>query len=168
MPPSPLDRPVIRPAPRPLVERAAVPAPPLLLTPLRLEYRVIEPNMDLTVASVPSEPERRAGWSRTPLRYGRSRAQDTQVWVRWYPDDPFGVDAPKELSDAEAAALARYRSRVQALVQTRSPAPRWFDVDDPELSAAWQEFVGAVSFARALQLWRADRATLTVDRPKQA
>src|SRR5829696_8141905 len=100
--------------------------PPLLLLPLRLEYRVIEGETPLRVtgpvremfredASVVIErparssavaPEWRLDAAAVTLRRRR------EIWFRWFADDDFALRGVAPPTEGEMAALSRFDSGV--------------------------------------------------------
>jgi len=146
-------------------------ASPLLLVPLRLEYRVVETvrNVFVDTSSVSralnranrDNPgrSRRAENSRAVARnavVGRavSRALDTtirqptrrEIWFRWYPDDGFSLDGIEPATTAELDALDKFSLATGGL--------DWFQTDDAVVAAAWQEFAAKVGSARGIHLIR--------------
>jgi hypothetical protein len=80
---------------------------------------------------------------------------ETQLLMRWYPDENFaekGVPAP---SEGELAALAR----LNAALGGRN----WWRTEDSDVSTAWQAFAAEVGAARAVHLKRAEGQAGQVD-----
>lgn len=123
------------------------PADPLLLLPLRLEYKVIEPGT-IVVAKAPRA--RRKSRSRengvAALAMTRLKRTGLEVWVRWYPDDVLQHEAPEAPSDREREALTEW----EAVAGTGT----WYDMADAGRNAAWQRLVDRIGFFRALHLVR--------------
>ena len=147
--------------------------PPLLLLPLRLEYRIVKPHsrpeiVDLSATiNALRELDRGAGGSTPRHRRARDAAAAlvrsaamsaplivrpavsigaVQIWFRWYPDDGFARKGIEPASDAELRSLEAFRARVS----TRPV----FDLQDPETAAAWTELAAGLGADRALHLVR--------------
>jgi hypothetical protein len=110
------------------VEKLAESAKPLLLLPMRLEYRVVERG--------------RPRQSKMTRKVG----PDTEVLFRWYFDDSFAESGIAPPTDSEARALA------DALATLGGH--RWFDVDAAGVSAAFEALARVTSPARAVHLLR--------------
>ncbi len=124
---------------------------PLLLLPLRLEYRIVQAMLRPRVVDfVPVDTGSRAlirGVLRAPLRSSPVPiAGQTEIWFRWYPDDGLSTRGIAPITESENKLLAAFRTRIAA----RSP----FDLADPETLAAWTDFAGQVGAYRALHLIR--------------
>lgn len=146
---------------------ATRPADPLLLLPLRLDYRVVEAGERITLGSVP--PEARGDTSggsaagprtvsalgeRSPLRFQETTADRQEIWFRWYPDEPFALDGIAPASAEEQAARADFLAAVEVT------GADWFDADDPAVAVAWQTYTAAVGVHRGIHLLReADAAS---------
>src|ERR1700732_3813623 len=93
--------------------------PPLLLLPLRLEYRVLETNApmyvagnigellgssaDVAIATIAGSGVRATtrGWRLDPVQLTlRTRRE---VWFRWFPDDDFALRGVAAATDLETA-----------------------------------------------------------------
>jgi len=99
-------------------------AKPLLLLPLRLEYRVVSTRV--------------AGAIRPVTR--------TEILFRWYPDDSFTESGIAPVAAHEAAALAA----ASAALEGRP----WFDAEDPVATAAFEALAHQTGPARAVHLLR--------------
>lgn len=155
----PIKGPIKTPIQPPRGRAVKKPAPPLLLLPLRLEYRLRKAGDDETVAAV--DPRRIAMRKRreallargktsprvSPFVFRKRTPRRSELLVRWFPDDPFAEQSVMPASDEERAALA-------AFDQARDGRP-WHQLDDPAVAAAWQAFASAVGGVyRAVQLAR--------------
>jgi hypothetical protein len=143
--------------------------PPLLLLPLRLEYRVVDTNVPVRVSGnvrelvrndpaisidAPEHPalggvERPAhadahSWrlDATTVRFNTQR----QIWFRWFPDDDFALRGIAPPTEQELAAIARFDS-----VCAGEP---WHAVDDASVVSAWQALAREIEPERALHLIR--------------
>jgi hypothetical protein len=105
-------------------------AKPLLLLPMRLEYRVVETG-------------RRPSPIRTKQRAAKPRSE---ILFRWYFDDSFAESRIPPPTEAEARAL----TFALATLNGR----RWFDIDTPDVSAAFEALARATGPARAVHLLR--------------
>ncbi|MFA3919693.1 hypothetical protein [Ruegeria hyattellae] len=149
---------------------------PLMLMPMRLEYRLVSEQDNLNVLSPHPEAKRlmemRENLSLTDPRDEKamdamsadiaelsaaiSEAKpviepaklqgERELWIRWYPDDNFAEAGIAPISEDEKTAL-------QAVLDH----PRvgdWPKVDDPGLVAVWSELVAMTGMARAVHLMR--------------
>ena len=142
--------------------------PPLLLLPLRLEYRVVETNVPVRVSGNVRElvrndpaisidaPENPAlggvegahadshSWrlDATTVRFNTQR----QIWFRWFPDDAFALRGIAPPTEQELAAIARFDSACAG--------KPWHAVDDAVVVSAWQTLSREVEAERALHLIR--------------
>ncbi len=139
-----------------LPERGRPPAPPagpaarpILLLPLRLEYRVVRPG-PIVRARATLEPvrARRAAAATSPLRIRTEHRTGNEIWFRWYADDPFATEINSSASNTELALLARFKAAV-----TTAGVP-WHQADHPAIVEAWQSFAQSVGVYRALALVR--------------
>lgn len=146
---------------------------PLLLLPMRLEYRFMEtrrrpPIVDLAddVAVFDRLERQHSGRSvkvRTTLLKERRKVSSRmlrqelkisatalsggrELWFRWYPDDGFAAKGIAPASPEEIAARERF---LVALA-----GEPWFDPGDPRALAAWTDFASLVSPYRAVHLMR--------------
>lgn len=129
---------------------AGPPARPLLLFPLRLEYRVVRPG-PLVRAHATLEPiatARRRAAGTSPLRIRTEHRAGMEIWFRWYPDDPFAAETNPPPTAEELAQLERFNATVAA-----AGVP-WHQADHPAIIDAWQIFAGTVGVYRALALVR--------------
>lgn len=147
--------------------------PPLLLLPMRLEYRVIErAHRSIFVDTTdelralertshgtgssrshnpsPDLSSRRKVISRilaTGVKTAPLRLTDPlQIWFRWYPDEGFSEKGIEPVTDDETIHLAAFNEAIGG--------KSWYDVSDEDVSAAWQTFAGAVGGYRAIHLLR--------------
>jgi|GEM_PF-2847474 len=75
-----------------------------------------------------------------------------QLLVRWYPHEGFADEGLPPLTDDEALAIEALKNRLAD--------QKWWDIDNPESSAAWQSFVDSVGPYRAVYLARSvDKGT---------
>jgi hypothetical protein len=144
---------------------------PLLLLPLRLEYRLVtqgQSAVDFTaeLRDFAAIDTRHSGRSRqtleSRLRERRQavsailkRAPATQqlvlagtqeLWFRWYPDESFARKGIAPPNEAEKAARDRYLNALGGR--------RWYNPAEADAIAAWQEFAAAVGPYRAVHLMR--------------
>ena len=146
---------------------------PLLLLPMRLEYRFMEtrrrpPIVDLADAiavfdRLEKQHQGRSATVRATLLRERRQVsarmlkQDLktavaalpggrELWFRWYPDDGFATKGIAPASPEEIAA----RERFLLALAGRS----WFDPGDPGALAAWSDFASLVGPYRAVHLMR--------------
>ena len=141
--------------------------PPLILLPLRLEYRVVETNVPLnlagnvakilrgtagtTVAPAPTSPKTtsRADAVTTPFRLNPTAVTFTtqrQIWFRWYPDEDFTLHGIAPPSEGEIDALKRFDRSLGSKM--------WHALDDPDVVSAWQTLSREIAPERALHLIR--------------
>lgn len=134
--------------------------PPLLLLPLRLEYRVVERDSPLRVAGHVAElfrGDETISVERSPPSDARSPAwrldaaslrfrARREIWFRWFPDDDFSLRGIAPPTDAENAALLQFDSS--------TAGKPWHAVDDPVVISAWQALSRSVEPARAVHLLR--------------
>jgi hypothetical protein len=126
------------------------PAAPLLLWPLRVEYRWLESG-SWNIASEPVKRKRRAPKSpAAPLAIRRIRRTAAELLVRWFPDDVLAHEPPEALTDVEREALSTW----QAALAAAPTAVSWYDMGEASINTAWQTFVGRVGYFRALHLAR--------------
>jgi len=144
---------------------------PLLMLPLRLEYRLVETSRKLLVATTPNLAvtrdkifARRSG--NDPQTVKKRNAELTrlrnkalssfrpeapvldgrrELWFRWFPDADFAQAGIAPPSPDELAALAAFQA---------AAAPKWWALSDAATSSAWQSFVQTVGPFRALHLAR--------------
>jgi len=146
-------------------------APPLLLLPMRLEYRIMEPRTPPRIIDSLGELAQkplRAGTrgdvisvsGKAAEAYRREIAQlrrkaaapavaalaKTEIWFRWYPDEGFAERGIAPGSDDELAALAAF--------DEKAGAHHWWMVEQADVAAAWQALAAAVGPARAIHLLR--------------
>ncbi|MBZ5687369.1 MAG: hypothetical protein LAP86_20305 [Acidobacteriia bacterium] len=135
-----------------------LPAAPILLLPLRMEYRVIPPGARLKIAL--TNPT----WasSKNPqqdgvkaLAFKDVQIQQRELWVRWYFDDSLHWTEPESETDEEVAAIDAYRKVAGA---------HWWD--NPSANEAWQTLVAQVGFHRALHLQRSGHTAPRDTQPK--
>ena len=144
------------------IRRDVTAPPPLLLLPLRLEYRIVEVNVPISVAgnvaailrgasgvSVegPAPPRRRRAERRFQLNPTNvTLTSERQIWFRWYPDEDFSLHGIAPATDAETAAIARFDAARGGL--------EWYDLDDPAVVSAWQALSRDIAPERAIHLIR--------------
>lgn len=145
---------------------------PLLLLPLRLEYRLVTRGRPPIVADLSTDlaalsaidgrpgrsaasrtargTERRAAVSAILRKEARTvrlvLAGTRELWFRWYPDESFARKGIEPPTASEAAALAAFVTRVGA--------KPWFDGSDTDVAAGWQDLAAAVGPYRAVHLMR--------------
>ncbi len=148
---------------------------PLALMPMRLEYRFVAKNAPPFVRdtgvlnqTLTRTRETLSGRSRK-VQVQRAEAinkirtealtqsidvkklqigPSEELWFRWYPDEAFAEEGIARPTDEEAAALAAFNQRIG----TRN----WWDLEDAEVSPAWQDFARDVGPARAVHLKRSE------------
>ena len=144
--------------------------PPLMLLPMRIEYRVVDMQVPVRVsdavaslfkndadvelsktddpvavrlrANVGSRtgPAGAAKWSLDPSRLILKSRQE--IWFRWFPDDSFTLRGVPPATDAETAALQRFSAA--------SVGKTWTAIDDPAVLSAWQALSREIAPERAL------------------
>lgn len=138
------------------------PADPLLLLPLRLEYRVIETGEPVTLGSIPADARREASrdgdtsgptavsalGERSELRFSETTPRQREIWFRWLPDEPFSLEGIEPAGAEEQAALAAFLAAVD------DADAEWFDAGNPAVAAAWQAYASAVGVHRGVHLVR--------------
>ncbi len=135
--------------------RSGSPPDPLLLLPLRIEYRVVKEGVLLPSARVVPSTRVIAGSGISPagtpsrVRLTRRTQRRTEIWFRWYPDEAFSEQGVVPPTAEESRSLAAFQEVVQA------HGREWHDLSDPALADAWERLVGELGFARALHLQRA-------------
>ena len=186
--PKPDTKPETRPEPKPKPELDTKPLAndikpgkpgarqPLLLMPMRLEYRIVDSKVPPTVVhpsdlsgammdlrrkfsqTKPSdrkalqalEQERVAlneKYRAITPRLGPARLRSrTELWLRWYPDDNFAEAGTAPPSETETDALEAFLAHPQARY--------WPKLDDGTLLALWGELVAVAGPARAVHLFR--------------
>lgn len=144
-------------------------APPLLLLPLRLEYRVVDQVRPLTAAFVPDAIAARGKIMKAAARSGdgvkhakamtalRDKARksfvekpvhlqvDRELWLRWFPDSDFAQSGNPVVTAEEQAAVAAFRG---------TAAAQWWALPDAATSSAWQTLAQLTGPYRALHLLR--------------
>lgn len=166
--------PPVDPSQQERIKRALGAAAPLLLLPLRLEYRVVDVATPIHVTSGVSALFRGEAAATvrhivrprpSPARRGRparkaSLAVDElalnthkEIWFRWFPEDDFAHRGVAPQSDEEAQALAAFNASVG-----NKP---WYDAADVTVVSAWQTLVRTVAPERAVYLLRTGAATST-------
>jgi hypothetical protein len=141
------------------------PADPLLLLPLRLEYRVVdrvvEGDVPVTLGSIPDDARRDASrdtasgpttvsavGEKSELRFQKTTPEQREIWFRWLPDEPFALEGVEAPSAEEQAALATFLATVD------EADADWFDADNPTVAGAWQAYASAVGVYRGVHLVR--------------
>ena len=154
-----------------------VEAAPLMLLPMRLEYRFIpasgatELKRDSINRKIDALGELRPGVSRSRSSLAADRKLrenliklrgDTRItlpgatkkvvgeklYIRWYPDESFSEKGVAPPSDDELTALAH--------LNTRLGGSAWWDFSNAEVATAWQEFTGNVGVERGIHLKRSE------------
>jgi len=150
-------------------------APPLLLLPLRLEYRFVTRGALPDIRDTAAILDRLGRLDRERGRARRSRRREIdaeilairnsalstpfervtprlasreELWLRWYPDESFAENGVEPPTEPETAALAAFNARIGAR--------NWWDMDDAEVAPAWQDFARAVGPTRAVRLKRSE------------
>jgi hypothetical protein len=136
---------------------------PLLLLPLRLEYRVISAGLPHRVVA-PDPPDggddprrRRAAllnrpFAATDVPLG---ATERQIWFRWFFDDGFSERGIEPITRGERPAVAAFEAAIGGR--------RWWDADDPVVAGAWSLLAARVGPARAVHLLRSRGAPADPD-----
>ena len=147
------------------IQRALGAAAPLLLLPLRIEYRVVQVGTPIHVIGGVSglfrdrhavtvrrvvQPERSREATRTP---NRPLAVDElalnahpEIWFRWFPEDDFAQRGVAPPSDEETRALAAFNGAIGSRL--------WYDATDATVVSAWQTLVRTIAPERAVYLLR--------------
>ncbi len=144
--------------------RPAQVAAPVALFPLRLEYRVIEAGVTsshatFSAASLRADRHRNRGEERGLHGPGRSAArsvqhlefrsaqpQRTEIWLRWFPDDPFAAQGTPPIEPREARALEGFHGSIGSAA--------WWSEDSSAVRAAFAALAAEVGAWRALHLLR--------------
>src|SRR4030095_10791039 len=150
--------------------------PPLLLLPMRLEYRVMQPGPTVKILDTSSEINVLAGKigtiggtspaalkkraeTRKEFAFAQARkalplvARSTgnkEIWFRWYPDESFSENGITSITPEERRLLSEFRATIGAR--------DWWNVDDAEVSAGWQAFAQVAGPYRAVHLIRSGSA----------
>lgn len=156
-----------------LIQRALGAAPPLLLLPLRLEYRVVNVaiptpvtagvgalfgnDADVTVRPIAPPPSLtavpvggRAGSPVATLAVSEvSLRTRNEIWFRWFPEDDFAERGIAPANEEETQALAGFDAMLAG--------KPWYDASDATVVSAWQALVRTIAPVRAVHLLR-DRA----------
>jgi hypothetical protein len=153
------------------IKRALGAAAPLLLLPLRIEYRVLPVATpmhvtagvaslfrDLQTATVRHvvRPPRRstratARVPSAPLAIDELALRTHQeIWFRWFPEDDFSQRGVEPARDEEARALVAFKTAI-------GDKP-WHDAADAVVVSAWQTLVRTVAPERAVYLLRTGAA----------
>jgi len=145
--------------------------PPLLLLPLRLEYRVMETNVPIRVAGhvrelfrneaaitvetpAPMHPPLGGAGGDTHADPNKWRLDATavtfntqrEIWFRWFHDDDFTLRGIAPPTEQERAAIARFDSACGG--------KPWHALNDAGVVSAWQTLSREVEPERALHLIR--------------
>lgn len=146
-------------------------AAPLLLLPLRIEYRLVEVVRPPKVVVRPDRAPARAAAlkqsvstnpataRRGAAALARLQAERTktfrpmepvlagarELWVRWFPDADFAQAGVAPVREDEAAALGAFRA---------AAAPDWWRLPDAATAGAWATLAATCGPARALHLLR--------------
>jgi hypothetical protein len=136
-------------------------APPVILFPMRLEYRVLEAGRPVVHAGVREGGllrERREGRSRSGadarsagravrhLEFRELTLARREIWMRWLPDDPFTAQGVPPQTAAESAALERFHTALHGAA--------WSNHSHPEVRAAFTALAQEIGAWRALHLLR--------------
>ena len=138
------------------IERALGAAAPLLLLPLRLEYRVVNRATPIRVTAgvsglfsgdasatvratsspnTPNTPRNDTG-ARTPLVVNElSLASHSEIWFRWFPEDDFAQRGVGPPSDDERLALAAF--------DVMTAGKPWYDATGSTVISAWPLSTGS-------------------------
>ncbi len=149
------------------IRRDITAPPPLLLLPLRLEYRVVEINVPIRltgnvaaiVGAAPNvavqpirprpAPPRRLPRAKPHFRLDPANVTfqaQRQIWFRWYPDEDFALHGVAPATDGELATLARFDAAITGHT--------WHALDQPAVVSAWQVLSREMAPERALYLLR--------------
>jgi hypothetical protein len=137
--------------------------PPLLLLPLRLEYRVIADSLPRRVVVGDAVPTDRDALrcARRELLVRPFTVNDvpvdagSQIWFRWFFDDGFAERGVQPITDNERRAVAAFEAAVGGR--------RWWRADDAVVAGAWSLLAAHVGPARALHLLRSRGAPAETD-----
>ena len=141
---------------------------PLLLLPLRLEYRVLSatlPHRVVTSDAAPADgPDDRPGRARLleqpfTVTDAPLSATGSQIWFRWYFDDGFAERGIQPITAGERPAVAAFEAAIGGR--------RWWDADNPVVAGAWSLLAARVGPARALHLLRSRGAPADPDWEQQ-
>lgn len=162
-------------------DRAKVVKNPLLMMPMRLEYRVVREEDKLQVVARSERADKLLEWHRKlvetkpddkdtiaeiqheidqimgntgPRKLHLEKAKlegDTEIWMRWYPDDSFAEDGIAPPSEEESKALAAFLAHPQSR--------DWPKLGEGEMTALWAEFAAVAGDARAVHLMRNQQAS---------
>ncbi|RWC50480.1 MAG: hypothetical protein EOS55_00670 [Mesorhizobium sp.] len=144
---------------------------PLMLLPMRLEYRVVQQLVPIglsanTRALLADDADAQISDSRRPARLRlkalrrRRRAGDNwtlspgnlilqtrqEIWFRWFPDDSFARRGIAPATETELQSLKRFADA--------SGGQPWTAIDDPAVISAWQALSREIAPERALFLLR--------------
>ena len=147
------------------MQRALGAATPLLLLPLRIEYRVVQARTPIhVVGTVSALFEDRHAATVRPIAQPRPPTSDARVpnrplavnelalnthqeiWFRWFPEDDFAQRGVAPPSDEETGALAAFNAAIGDKL--------WYDATDAAVVSAWQTLVRTVAPERAVYLLR--------------
>lgn len=128
--------------------------PPVLLLPLRLEYRVISDSLPRRVVvgdAVPTDGDDLRS-ARRELLVQPFTVTDVsvdaggQIWFRWFFDDGFAERGVQPITNEERRAVAAFDAAIGGR--------RWWHADDTVVAGAWSLLAARVGPARALHLLR--------------
>lgn len=145
---------------------------PLLLLPLRLEYRIVSKqetkntvndkslreNLREIKDSAPLseyEAERKKylkGLKISPEKYETletanvSLNKDEEIWFRWYPDESFSEKGIEPINSEEEELLNEFILAIQG--------EKWWNIEKEKVNNAWQHFANHVGGERAVYLLR--------------
>jgi len=155
---------------------AEKPAPPLLLMPMRLEYRIVQKNNLPIVANTRQErdelkailasgkdnslaaknkrksEERKqlSKWSKKGINVEKATILNTkEIWFRWYPDESFSEKGIETVQPDEGKFLESFRKGI-------GNSSRWWDTKNPDVSEQWQILAQTIGPARAVHLLRSN------------
>lgn len=147
-------------------------ASPLLLLPMRLEYRVIKrasspdviqteaeiKELQQVVADAPSGDVKALEKMRIKISSLRKKkftskkpslSENKEIWFRWYPDEAFSEKGIALITDDEKALLNEFNT------SAGDRSHQWWEAENHQaLSESWQKFAGAVGPYRAIHLLR--------------
>lgn len=159
--------PIVDPLQEERVKRALGTAAPLLLLPLRLEYRVVDAATPIrmtaavsalfrdaaaaTVRHIVRPPASAAGHgvrpASAPLAVDElALTTQKEIWFRWFPEDDFAQRGVAPATDEEAQALASFKAML-------ADKP-WYDATDTTVVSAWQTLSRTIAPERAVYLLR--------------
>ncbi|MCM8530926.1 MAG: hypothetical protein NE330_07185 [Lentisphaeraceae bacterium] len=148
-------------------------AAPLLLKPMRLEYRVFEGMRRITKLNdsiIKRETKATDQILKKDTKANRSRYKNVkaaqlasslkkpisksaytfrkgkEIWFRWYMDNAFSENGIPTVTEEEKALVNQFFDKIGS--------KQWWDTEDENVSAAWQALATTVEPERALHLLR--------------